>query len=48
MNRPKATIFWYLNSAYLGKTTQFHEIPVLIDSGNYNIIVVDELGNEIS
>jgi len=44
----EASVFWYLNSVYLGKTTQFHDMPVLIDSGKYNITAVDEFGNEIS
>lgn len=46
-SNPESSIFWYLNSQYLGKTNQFHEMPIVVDKGTYTITVVDAFGNEI-
>ena len=42
------SLFWYVNDTYLGSTQKFHEIPLLIEPGNYTILAVDEAGNSIS
>lgn len=43
-----ATLFWYLDNRYLGKTDQFHELAIQPKEGVYIITVVDEQGNEVS
>jgi penicillin-binding protein 1C len=36
-----------VDNTYLGKTEQFHEMPLQPRSGIHYITVVDEYGNEI-
>ncbi|MEQ6122912.1 penicillin-binding protein 1C [Pseudotenacibaculum sp. MALMAid0570] len=43
----EATLFWYLNDTYLGKTQQFHEFALQPKEGKYTITVVDDHGNEL-
>lgn len=40
------TLFWYLNDTYLGETKHIHEMPIIGESGDYRLTVVDEDGRE--
>jgi penicillin-binding protein 1C len=44
---PRAKLYWYLNSTYLGETTQFHEMSIAPASGKHLILAIDHQGNEI-
>ncbi|WP_306353335.1 penicillin-binding protein 1C [Flavobacterium sp. '19STA2R22 D10 B1'] len=46
-NNKDASLFWYINSTYLGTTQTFHEMPINVKTGVYYITVMDEMGNEI-
>ncbi len=41
-----AKVFWYLNDKYIGFTEQYHEQVISPKKGTYNIVVIDNLGNE--
>lgn len=43
----ESTVHWYLNETYLSSTTNFHELILPIESGNYTLTAVDDLGNTI-
>ena len=43
---PDTTVFWYLDSTYIGKTESFHELAVEPQPGNYLLTVVDQEGNK--
>lgn len=43
----ETTLFWYIDTEYLGKTTDIHEQSVLPIYGKHLITVVDDLGNEL-
>lgn len=45
-SKPEVTLFWYLNSKYLGSTTDIHEFAVKPRAGKHIITVVDTFGNE--
>lgn len=40
-------IFWHLDNDYLGKTVDFHQMPIITTEGVHYIKVVDEFGNEL-
>lgn len=42
-----ATLFWYINNEYLGKTSQFHEFAIQPKEGKYTIVVMDQSGVEV-
>jgi len=42
-----ATLFWYLNNEYLGKTSKFHEFAIQPKEGTYTITVIDQSGVEV-
>lgn len=44
---PENTVYWYLDSEYIGKTETFHELAVSPKPGNYILTVVDNDGNEM-
>jgi len=44
---PEVEVFWYLDNTYLGKTHQFHEMPIKPQPGSYSITVVDDKGHEL-
>lgn len=46
-SKPEVTLFWYLNSKYLGSTTDIHEFAVKPRAGKHIITVVDTFGNEV-
>ncbi len=43
----EATLFWYLDNQYLGKTDKFHEFAIQPKEGVYTITIVDDKGNEV-
>lgn len=44
---PETTVFWYLDSKYIGKTETFHELAVSPNPGKYLLTAVDQGGNEL-
>jgi penicillin-binding protein 1C len=44
---PRATIFWHLDGAYLGETTELHEIEARPGVGTHVLTIVDESGEEV-
>ena len=42
-----ATVYWYLDDTYMGKTENFHELVLDIEPGAYILTAVDNLGNRI-
>lgn len=42
-----ATLFWYLDNNYLGKTEKFHEFAIKPKEGKYTITIMDEKGEEV-
>ncbi len=43
----EASLFWYVDNVYKGKTKTFHEMPISPNTGFHYLTVVDEFGNEI-
>jgi len=43
---PKATLFWYVDDVFKGKTQHFHEIQLDATTGNHFVTVTDSHGNE--
>ena len=43
----ESTVHWYLDETYLGSTTNFHELIVETQLGNYRLTAVDDEGNRI-
>lgn len=46
-SKSETELFWYLNKTYLGSTQTFHEMPLIANTGEYVITVIDIEGNEI-
>ncbi|CAH8287722.1 penicillin-binding protein 1C [Mariniflexile fucanivorans] len=46
-SKPEATLFWYIDNAYIGSTKDIHELSVVPREGDHLITVVDEFGNEV-
>lgn len=44
---PDTTVYWYLDSEYVGKTQTFHELAISPKPGSYLLTVVDGEGNEL-
>lgn len=42
-----AIIYWYLDETFVGKTENFHELILNIESGEYMLTAVDNQGNRI-
>jgi len=42
-----AIIYWYLDDTFVGKTENFHELILNIESGEYMLTAVDNQGNRI-
>lgn len=42
-----ATVYWYLDDTYMGKTENFHELILDIKPGEYILTAVDNSGNRI-
>lgn len=43
----ETTVYWYLDSQFIGKTETFHELAISPTPGQYVLTVVDEKGNEL-
>ncbi|MEM9648412.1 MAG: penicillin-binding protein 1C [Bacteroidota bacterium] len=43
----ESTVHWYLNETYLNSTSNFHELILPMEPGNYTLTVVDHEGNSI-
>jgi penicillin-binding protein 1C len=43
----QSRLFWHLNDQYLGSTETFHQMPVFLQAGIFNLLVQDEEGNAI-
>jgi penicillin-binding protein 1C len=43
---PRATIFWHLDGAYLGETTEIHDMESRPGPGEHTLTLVDERGEE--
>lgn len=41
-----ATLYWYLDDAFIGQTKHFHEMAILPSEGKHRITLVDSYGNE--
>lgn len=44
---PESTIYWYLDSTFLGVTKTFHELAIEPLPGNYTLTAMDQEGNEV-
>jgi penicillin-binding protein 1C len=44
---PSATIFWYLDYQYIGKTTTYHQVNMHADAGWHRMTVTDMDGNQL-
>ncbi len=44
---PETTIYWYLDSEFIGTTETFHEIAISPKPGEYMLSVMDQDGNEL-
>lgn len=42
-----ATVFWYVDERYVGKTENFHELILELEPGAYILTAVDDKGNSI-
>jgi penicillin-binding protein 1C len=45
---PETSVFWYLDSEFLGSTQTFHELALTPKPGDYLLKAVDSDGNEVS
>lgn len=45
-SKPDATLFWYVNDAFIGSTKDIHEMAITPKEGKHLFLVVDEFGNE--
>lgn len=43
----ESVLFWFLNGVQLPSTRNFHEQAITAKSGDYELLVIDELGNQI-
>ncbi len=44
---PETTVYWYLDSEFIGSTQSFHEIAIAPKSGSYVLTATDQEGNEL-
>ncbi len=44
---PSTTVFWYLDTQFIGQTETFHELAISPKPGNYLLTAVDQEGNEL-
>jgi len=44
---PETTVYWYLDSEFIGFTQTFHEISIAPKPGEYVLSVMDQEGNEL-
>lgn len=46
--RPNSVIYWHLNDEYIGLTSGFHQMEIQVPSGNYRLLMVDEMGETLT
>ena len=44
----KAKLFWHLDDAYIGTTTQFHQMAVDPSPGMHTLTIIDEDGETVT
>ena len=44
---PGATVFWYLDNDYLGKSSTFHQMNIFTSAGWHRLTVTDMDGNQV-
>lgn len=44
---PETTVYWYLDSRFIGSTETFHEIALAPEPGIYTLTATDQDGNEL-
>ncbi|MGM0550163.1 MAG: penicillin-binding protein 1C [Bacteroidota bacterium] len=47
-NQPDATVYWYVDANFVGKTTGTHEISLPLNSGEHTLTLMDSQGHELS
>ena len=47
-SNPNATVFWHIDSDYMGATRDFHKYTFLPSRGKHSVTVVDNEGNTLS
>ncbi|TYC13424.1 penicillin-binding protein 1C [Bizionia gelidisalsuginis] len=47
-SKPETTIYWYLDSSFIGTTNDIHEKAIIPEEGSHNLTAVDAFGNEIN
>ncbi len=45
--QPESTVHWYLDATYISTTTDFHELALPMQPGNYTLTTLDNEGNRI-
>lgn len=45
-NNPSAKIFWHLDGKFLGTTQKTHELLVKLNTGEHQLLIVDEIGHQ--
>lgn len=45
--RPDATLYWYIDGRFMGKTGRIHQFSFALDYGSHRVSVTDEDGNTI-
>ncbi len=45
-SKPESTLFWYLNSRFIGTTKDIHDLAIIPEEGKHLITVVDAFGTE--
>ena len=45
---PESTVFWHLDSGYVGQTRFIHQLLLAPEPGKHTITAVDEYGNSVS
>jgi penicillin-binding protein 1C len=45
---PDASLYWYLDTRYVGRTTHPHKVSVALERGSYTITCVDDAGARAS
>ncbi|TGV02284.1 penicillin-binding protein 1C [Flavivirga rizhaonensis] len=46
-SKPESTLFWYIDSTFIGNTKDIHDMAIIPKQGDHTITVVDEFGNEV-
>ena len=44
---PKAILFWHLDSEFVGRTSDFHQLALNPPAGKHRLTLVDDKGNRL-